>query len=189
MSRKLGLTIDSVAGVEIVTADGQLVAADEHTRQDLFWAVRGGGGNFGVVTRLRYRLHPIGTVLGGALFLPARHEVIRGVIDLADAAPEGVDDDLADHPDPAALDRAAGGARSAGGADHPRFGAGSLKRVNGSSTASARWRRRSRTCFIYDPTRRCTSSSPKLPSRSPTSPTASRPTSRTTRRSGRSCSS
>jgi FAD/FMN-containing dehydrogenase len=88
LSRKLGLTIDSVAGVEIVTADGQLVTADEQTRQDLFWAVRGGGGNFGVVTRFRYRLHPIGTVLGGALFLPATHEVIRGVLDLADAAPD-----------------------------------------------------------------------------------------------------
>ena len=90
LSRKLGLTIDSVAGLEIVTADGQIVAADEQTRQDLFWAVRGGGGNFGVVTRFRYRLHPIGTVLGGALFLPATHEVIRGVLDLADAAPDAL---------------------------------------------------------------------------------------------------
>jgi FAD/FMN-containing dehydrogenase len=88
LSRKLGLTIDSLAGVEIVTGDGQLVTADEQTRPDLFWAVRGGGGNFGVVTRFRYRLHPIGTVLGGALFLPATHEVIRGVLDLADAAPD-----------------------------------------------------------------------------------------------------
>jgi FAD/FMN-containing dehydrogenase len=88
LSRKLGLTIDSLDSVEVVTAEGQLVAADEHTRQDLFWAVRGGGGNFGVVTRFRYRLHPIGTVLGGALVLPATHEVIRGVIDLADAAPD-----------------------------------------------------------------------------------------------------
>ena len=88
LSRKLGLTIDALAGVEIVTADGQLVTADEQTRPDLFWAVRGGGGNFGVVTRFRYRLHPIGTVLGGALFLPATHEVIRGVLDLADAAPD-----------------------------------------------------------------------------------------------------
>ena len=88
LSRKLGLTIDSVAGVEIVTADGQLVTADEQTRQDLFWALRGGGGNFGVVTRFRYRLHPIGTVLAGALFLPATHEVIRGVLDLAEAAPD-----------------------------------------------------------------------------------------------------
>jgi FAD/FMN-containing dehydrogenase len=88
LSRKLGLTIDSVEGVEVVTADGQLVAADEQTRQDLFWAVRGGGGNFGVVTRFRYRLHPIGAVLGGALVLPATREVIRGVFDLADAAPD-----------------------------------------------------------------------------------------------------
>jgi FAD/FMN-containing dehydrogenase len=72
LSRKLGLTIDSVEGVEIVTADGRPLTADEHTRPDLFWAVRGGGGgNFGVVTRFRYRLHPIGAVLGGALFLPA----------------------------------------------------------------------------------------------------------------------
>jgi FAD/FMN-containing dehydrogenase len=88
LSRKLGLTIDSVEGVELVTADGQLLSADAHTRPDLFWAVRGGGGNFGVVTRIRYRLHPIGTVLGGALLLPATHEVIGGVIDLADAAPD-----------------------------------------------------------------------------------------------------
>jgi FAD/FMN-containing dehydrogenase len=53
LSRKLGLTIDSLDGVEIVTADGQLVTADEETRPDLFWALRGGGGNFGVVTRFR----------------------------------------------------------------------------------------------------------------------------------------
>jgi FAD/FMN-containing dehydrogenase len=86
LSRKLGLTIDSVEGVEIVTADGRRVTADEGTRADLFWAVRGGGGNFGVVTRFRYRLHPIGTVLGGALLLPATGEVIRRVVDLADAA-------------------------------------------------------------------------------------------------------
>ena len=88
LSRKLGLTIDSVEGVEIVTADGGFLTADEDTRQDLFWAVRGGGGNFGVVTRFRYRLHPIGAVLGGALCLPATGEVIRGVIDLAEAAPD-----------------------------------------------------------------------------------------------------
>jgi hypothetical protein len=88
LSRKLGLTIDSVEGVEIVTADGRLITADEHTRPDLFWAVRGGGGNFGVVTRFRYRVHPIGAVLGGALLLPATGEVIRGVVGLADAPPD-----------------------------------------------------------------------------------------------------
>jgi FAD/FMN-containing dehydrogenase len=88
LSRKLGLTIDSVEGVEIVTADGRLLTADEHTRPDLFWAVRGGGGNFGVVTRFRYRVHPIGAVLGGALLLPATGEVIRGAVGLADGAPD-----------------------------------------------------------------------------------------------------
>jgi FAD/FMN-containing dehydrogenase len=88
LSRRLGLTIDSVEGVELVTADGRLVTADEGTRADLFWALRGGGGNFGVVTRFRYRLHPIGAVLGGALLLPATGEVIRSVVDLADAAPD-----------------------------------------------------------------------------------------------------
>jgi FAD/FMN-containing dehydrogenase len=88
LSRKLGLTIESLDGVELVAADGQLLSADAHTRPDLFWAVRGGGGNFGVVTRFRYRLHPIGTVLGDALLLPATGEVVRGVIDLADAAPD-----------------------------------------------------------------------------------------------------
>jgi FAD/FMN-containing dehydrogenase len=88
LSRKLGLTIDSVEGVELVTADGQVLHVDDRLHPDLFWAVRGGGGNFGVVTRFRYRLHPIGTVLGGALFLPATTEVIAGVVGLADAAPD-----------------------------------------------------------------------------------------------------
>jgi FAD/FMN-containing dehydrogenase len=88
LSRKFGLTIDSLEGVELVTADGRLVTADDRTHEDLFWAVRGGGGNFGVVTRFRFRLHPVGRVLGGALFLPATHEVVRGVLDLAAAAPD-----------------------------------------------------------------------------------------------------
>jgi FAD/FMN-containing dehydrogenase len=88
LSRKLGLTIDSVEGVELVTADGQFLSADAHAHPDLFWAVRGGGGNFGAITRFRYRLHPIGTVLGGALLLPATGEYVRRVVDLADAAPD-----------------------------------------------------------------------------------------------------
>jgi FAD/FMN-containing dehydrogenase len=88
LSRKLGLTIDSVEGVELVTADGQVLQVDAEHHPDLFWAVRGGGGNFGVVARFRYRLHPIGEVLGGALVLPATGEVIRGAVDLADAAPD-----------------------------------------------------------------------------------------------------
>ena len=60
--RKNGLTIDDVLGAEVVTADGELVEVDEENHPDLFWALRGGGGNFGVVTRLRFRLHEIDEV-------------------------------------------------------------------------------------------------------------------------------
>jgi FAD/FMN-containing dehydrogenase len=68
---KHGLTVDNVLGVDLVTAMGRLVRADPHTNADLFWAVRGGGGNFGVVTRIEYRLHALGPmVYGGLLAFP-----------------------------------------------------------------------------------------------------------------------
>ncbi len=71
-----------------MTADGRLVRTDADTEPDLFWAIRGGGGNFGVVTRLQFRLQPVGTVLGGMLFLPATPDVIAGFIDRAGSAPD-----------------------------------------------------------------------------------------------------
>jgi FAD/FMN-containing dehydrogenase len=86
--RKHGLTIDSVLAAEIVTADGRLRRVDARTEPELFWALRGGGGNFGVVTRLKYRLHPVDTVVGGLLLLPATPEVIAGFIAEAEAAPD-----------------------------------------------------------------------------------------------------
>jgi FAD/FMN-containing dehydrogenase len=86
--RKQGLTIDSLLAAEVVTADGELVTASEQEHPDLFWAIRGGGGNFGVATRFRYRLHPVGQVFGGMLFLPATPEVIAGMIAESEAAPE-----------------------------------------------------------------------------------------------------
>jgi len=58
--RKHGLTIDNLLSVEIVTADGQLKNANQHENSDLFWAIRGGGGNFGVVTKFEFKLHPVG---------------------------------------------------------------------------------------------------------------------------------
>ena len=86
--RKYGLTIDDVLGAEVVTADGELLRVDEETHADLFWALRGGGGNFGVATRLRFRLHEIDEVVGGMLLLPASPEVITELVAAAEAAPE-----------------------------------------------------------------------------------------------------
>lgn len=89
LHRKLGMTIDSVLGAEIVTADGQVRHIDTESEPDLFWAIRGGGGNFGVVTKLHYRLHPIETIVGGMLILPATPQVIA---DFVEAAQEASDD-------------------------------------------------------------------------------------------------
>jgi len=86
--RKHGLTIDNVLAAEVVTADGEILHVDASSHPELFWAIRGGGGNFGVVTRFCYQLHPVDGVLGGMLLLPATEDVIAGVIEIADAAPE-----------------------------------------------------------------------------------------------------
>jgi FAD/FMN-containing dehydrogenase len=86
--RKHGLTIDNVLAADVVTADGSLVRADATTNPDLFWAIRGGGGNFGVVTRFQYRLVDLPEIVGGMLFLPVNAEVIERFVALAEAAPE-----------------------------------------------------------------------------------------------------
>jgi FAD/FMN-containing dehydrogenase len=86
--RKHGMTIDELLGAEVVTADGELREVDADSHPDLFWALRGGGGNFGVVTRLRFRLREVDTVVGGMLMLPASVPVIEGLVATAEAAPE-----------------------------------------------------------------------------------------------------
>ena len=86
--RRHGLTIDDLLGAELVTADGQLLAVDEENHSDLFWALRGGGGNFGVVTGLQFRLHQIDEVVGGMLMLPASAELIDHLVAVADEAPD-----------------------------------------------------------------------------------------------------
>ena len=86
--RKHGLTIDDLLAAEVVTSDGQVLAVDAEHHPELFWAIRGGGGNFGVATRLRFRLHPLDSVVGGMLLLPATAETISGFMATAEAAPE-----------------------------------------------------------------------------------------------------
>jgi FAD/FMN-containing dehydrogenase len=86
--RKYGLTIDDLLAAEVVTADGRLLRADTSTHPDLFWAIRGGGGNFGVVTRFKYRLHDLPAIVGGMLVLPATPDVIRAFVTEAEAAPD-----------------------------------------------------------------------------------------------------
>jgi FAD/FMN-containing dehydrogenase len=76
---KYGLAADNLVGVELVTADGEIVDVTADSHPDLFWALRGGGGNFGVATTLRYRLHPVTTVTGGLIIHPfeAAPELLR----------------------------------------------------------------------------------------------------------------
>src|SRR6478609_9283237 len=88
--RKYGLTCDNVISFEIVTADGAVrrVSADEHP--DLFWALRGGGGNFGVVTSFEFKLHPVSTVLGGMVVYPRERatELLKFFRDFTADAPD-----------------------------------------------------------------------------------------------------
>jgi FAD/FMN-containing dehydrogenase len=88
LARKYGLTIDDLLAAEVVTAGGEVLAVSEESHPDLFWAIRGGGGNFGVATRFRFRLHEVGTILGGMLILPATPETIAGFLREADRAPD-----------------------------------------------------------------------------------------------------
>ena len=86
--RKFWMTIDSVIGAEVVTADGRQLRVDATHEPELFWAIRGGGGNFGVVTRLQFRLNELPQFTGGILILPATPETITGFVAASMAAPD-----------------------------------------------------------------------------------------------------
>jgi FAD/FMN-containing dehydrogenase len=91
LTRKHGLTIDNLVGADVVTADGDLLAASEDDHADLFWGLRGGGGNFGVVTSFRFRAHPLGpTVVAGPMLFPLERgpEVMETYRTWAAEAPE-----------------------------------------------------------------------------------------------------
>ncbi len=87
LHRRLGLTIDQLAGAQVVTADGVIREANEGQDPDLFWALRGGGGGFGVVTRLDFRLAPVDRVVGGMLMAPTDPTTFHQALDALHAAP------------------------------------------------------------------------------------------------------
>ena len=91
LERQYGLSCDNLLAVELVTADGREIRADETHHRELLWASKGGGGNFGVVTALEFQLHPVGpTIIGGLMAWPAASgpEVAKAFRDWADDAPE-----------------------------------------------------------------------------------------------------
>ena len=86
--RKFGMTIDDLLAAEVVTADGSTLVVDADSHPDLFWAIRGGGGNFGVATRFKFLLHEVDQIYGGMLFMPATADAIAALVDEIVTAPE-----------------------------------------------------------------------------------------------------
>jgi FAD/FMN-containing dehydrogenase len=101
----VGLGVDSLLSAEVVLADGRVVTADPHHEPDLFWALRGGGGNFGVVTELRTRLNPFATVTSGTIAFgwDQARSVLRGWRDLAASVDDALDVGVAAMTTPAGL--------------------------------------------------------------------------------------
>lgn len=87
LARRCGLSCDNLVAADVVTAEGTLVSCDAERNPDLFWALRGGGGNFGVVTSLAYRLHPVDVIFGGITCYPLDGDVARAWRELNAAAP------------------------------------------------------------------------------------------------------
>jgi FAD/FMN-containing dehydrogenase len=88
LHRRYGLTIDSLRAAEIVTADGRIIMTDPESHADLFWAIRGGGGNFGVATRFCFDLHEVDHVYGGMMILPATPAIVAACVAEAESAPD-----------------------------------------------------------------------------------------------------
>ena len=91
LERKLGYTVDNMLGAEVVTAEGEVLHASDSENAELFWGLRGGGGNFGIVTRFEYRLHEIGPIIyGGQFAFPRIPAVLKAYRDFIESAPDDV---------------------------------------------------------------------------------------------------
>ncbi len=90
LARRAGLSVDNLVSADVVTADGRFLMASEQDNEDLFWALRGGGGNFGVVTSFEFKLHPVQTIFGGPMFFDLSHagDVLHFYGDFIKDAPE-----------------------------------------------------------------------------------------------------
>jgi FAD/FMN-containing dehydrogenase len=88
LARRCGLACDNLVSAEIVTAEGQLLSCSDDENEDLFWALRGGGGNFGVVTSFEYALHPVADIVGGPTVFRLEGDVLRGFDEFIARAPE-----------------------------------------------------------------------------------------------------
>ncbi len=88
LARRCGLSCDNLLSADVVTAGGDFLTCSTERNEDLFWALRGGGGNFGVVTSFEYQLHPVADILGGPTFYPLDGDVMRGYRELISGAPE-----------------------------------------------------------------------------------------------------
>jgi FAD/FMN-containing dehydrogenase len=88
LARRYGLSCDNLVSADVVSADGSFVTCSEERDKELFWAVRGGGGNFGVVTAFEFRLHPVSDILGGPIFYAVDADVLRAYRDFITDAPE-----------------------------------------------------------------------------------------------------
>jgi len=92
LTRSCGLTISNPLSADVVLADGRMVTASDDENADLFWALRGGGGNFGIVTSFLFRAHPVDNIIGGPTFWALEHgeDALRGFQTLIEAAPEAL---------------------------------------------------------------------------------------------------
>ena len=104
LTRRFGLTIDNLLEAELVLASGETVRASADEHPDLFWAIRGGGGNFGVVTSFLFRLHEVGTIFGGPTFWPVEDAaaVLSAYREFMPAAPRELNGFFAFHTVPPA---------------------------------------------------------------------------------------